>query len=447
MKKNYLLLGAVIGSIGFLGAVFTSGQGTGQGSYNIQTGGGGGGGTNVSIKILSASGGGNAVTDAQNGTPDFEGQVGQAWFNSGSKAGWLYVSRSKNQGDWTNSFSFPTSIEQIGYSGVNEITHAATGYYPSRLADRVRVMVNNGPTGWASVADGGWFLENYSTNDLNPGSGWGGAIMVKDTSTKLMFALDGVGGATLVPHLATNGPAKLIPGNGGIVWNPYADGDTPGSMRGFWIGPAATPGGYGLTSGNYAMTFYDCVNYQFRIPKWVSGVFQPITAGWLDTFNADPFTGIVKVPYSLTTSNLTVTNTLTVSGITQLTGNSNYVSRLDFTGSAPTAVTNGGNGTGGSILISGTDSRGFITLTAGSALVASTNVFTVTFNRPFNTTPSVFINAFATNGSPSANYIAYSAFNSHIIVQPSTTGFVAIADSTGISSARPYYIQYRVDGN
>ena len=129
------------------------------------------------------------------------------------------------------------------------------------------------------------------------------------------------------------------------------------------------------------------------------------------------------------------------------TGNSNYLTRFDYTGPTPTIQTNGGNGIGGSAQISGTDGRGFITLTTGTALVASTNFYTVTFNRPYNNVPTVIVTSFATNAGAS-----WSAANQVLIAQhcstgATTTGFFLMGDTTIFAANKNIYMQYQVTGD
>ena len=129
------------------------------------------------------------------------------------------------------------------------------------------------------------------------------------------------------------------------------------------------------------------------------------------------------------------------------TGNSNYLTRFDYTGPTPTIQTNGGNGIGGSAQISGTDGRGFITLTTGTALVASTNFYTVTFSRPYNNVPTVIVTSFATNAGAS-----WSAANQVLIAQhcstgATTTGFFLMGDTTIFAASKNIYMQYQVTGD
>ena len=145
--------------------------------------------------------------------------------------------------------------------------------------------------------------------------------------------------------------------------------------------------------------------------------------------------------------NTLATNTPTLAGVNVFTGNSNYVTALDYTGSTPTIATNGGNGTGGSAVISGTDTRGFITLTTGTALVASTNYFTVTYAKVRNTMSTVFVTAISTNAGANWSAANQATVAAHTYVSSTTTGWSLNSDATVFGAAKNIYLQYFAPGN
>jgi hypothetical protein len=80
-------------------------------------------GTNIGIMQMSASGGGNYLTDMQNATPTFEGQLGLSY--SGNKSGFLWQAGGTGLGTngWGYPLYFPGGIGDVG-SQLYDIPHA-----------------------------------------------------------------------------------------------------------------------------------------------------------------------------------------------------------------------------------------------------------------------------------------------------------------------------------
>jgi hypothetical protein len=94
------------------------------------------------------------------------------------------------------------------------------------------------------------------------------------------------------------------------------------------------------------------------------------------------------------------------------------------TGSAPTAAAQAGAGTSATATVSGRDTAGVITLTAGSANVAAGNQVIVTFNKPYPVAPVVQVAAQSAAGAALHPYVAATSTTTFTVAlgsAPSTT--------------------------
>lgn len=116
-------------------------------------------------------------------------------------------------------------------------------------------------------------------------------------------------------------------------------------------------------------------------------------------------------------ANLSVSGAATIGGDLSVAGviyatNINLAGKIVTAGVTPSAVLGEHTGTGAVISVTGNDTAGDISLTAGTAQLASGEQFTITFNAPFNAKPRVNL----TPTSEDAAKVRY-------YVEPSTTGF------------------------
>jgi hypothetical protein len=108
-------------------------------------------------------------------------------------------------------------------------------------------------------------------------------------------------------------------------------------------------------------------------------------------------------------------------------------------GPTPGIAAGAGAGTGPSVSVTGTDSAGEISVTTGTTPTAGATVFTVTFNKPFATTPYVVFsrsnaNAALLNGT------------TMVFVTPSTTTFIFTAGSAALTASTQYKWSYHTVG-
>ncbi len=105
------------------------------------------------------------------------------------------------------------------------------------------------------------------------------------------------------------------------------------------------------------------------------------------------------------------------------------------TGAAPTAVAQAAAGTSASVAVAGKDTAGELTLTSGSASLATGNQVVVTFNQPYAVAPVVVVSPGGPNASAQAPYVAAAT----------TTGFT-VGFGVAPAATTTYRVHYVVVG-
>lgn len=237
----------------------------------------------ASMKILSPVGGNNGDTDYLTASPDYEGQLGVAWYSGGVSGAYLYFAGTSSE--WKHGWSFPAGVFFLG---------SQTGWQNTTDAQYIRAHVNGCALGYTNTGDSGIVIYNWSLSSGNSGASIILAVMGNvDAGGGMPAVIDSVG--LSLTHTPANRASFLIPGNSMI---PFNTNNT--HNKGFYI---CTPGGgtggpMGSDSGNFSYFVADGVNHLMRVPKWVAGVYQPSDAGWLDSFSVNPVTGHIEIGQS-----------------------------------------------------------------------------------------------------------------------------------------------------
>jgi len=306
------------------------------------------------IKLLSgATGTATPLSDVDLATPGFKGQL--ALTANGNFDSYLWVASATSTGAWKKALSIPGGMSQIG--DPLRMSSTLAGLYlhmngsPSlwdEAGDQELVLINHsvddhnsgvgitlgvmqsGYGAYAAEVDGGG--TGYAVDDLltvsggtsydsaspavlrvtgesggvvtsaivitpgeytalpsNPvsvtGGGGSGATFDLTTAEKAVQAAPPNSAAW--KHVPSNRIASLIPGWSMFVFNHHATHNEGLAFCSPTIGP---------DGGNYSLGMFDFEHKLFRVPKWVSGKYEPDTSGWEDALRVSPETGDVEIP-------------------------------------------------------------------------------------------------------------------------------------------------------
>lgn len=235
-------------------------------------------------RVLSPAGGGSPHLESFTNAPAQFGQIGMASY--GNLAPYVFVSGSTNLGDWRRAPLFPAGIVQVGDVLLMDSNHQHTVFYFNGNTNTYDVDAS----GFTSHGyDQMLISANYSVCTNSSGSGVGVAVMRQIVGKAEAQVQDLVGASfNHVPH---NRTPNIMPGHSVLVFNPSSTNNAGLAIAYTGATGAAPP----LDAGLYSFLLADFKRHQLRFPRWVSGVYQPDTNGWLDTLVISPTNGTVTI--------------------------------------------------------------------------------------------------------------------------------------------------------
>lgn len=212
------------------------------------------------------------------GDPAASGNLTRTSGSGDSTIAYSAFNHRYNWVDQNNSWNFPAGIGSIGNPNLPDAnSDIARAIWEFNASPNKRF--NGGASG-----DSGLEVRNWNPNSKNSGTSLFIAVM-SVTSSGATTVIDNVGFS--FTHVPKNRINTLIPANGMLVFNASA-----ADNRGLAIcGPSLASLG---DSGNYSIQYNDFINYKFRVPKAVSGVYEPSDIAYTFTVSGittDPLIG------------------------------------------------------------------------------------------------------------------------------------------------------------